>query len=92
MKRAGGRKSAGADCLIIDNRRSELTFGNLGSYCINSGAIGQKTLSQRKVKGTVAVLRHKLDRHCMPCRHATLASQMEVKTLEEWLMYLPVCR
>ena len=29
MKRAGGRKSAGADSLIIDNRRSELTFGKL---------------------------------------------------------------
>jgi hypothetical protein len=55
---------------------------------IESGAIGQKTLSQRKASGTVAVLRHNLEAHCMPRWRNTQVCKIDSEPLEEWLLAL----
>lgn len=73
---------------IIDNPISDLTFSDLVNRYIASGAIEQKTLSQKKASGTVAVLRHNLEDHCMPRWGKTSVCAIEPKPLEDWLLYL----
>jgi len=51
---------------IIDKPLTDFTFGEIVDRYINSGAIHQKTLSQQRAKGTIAVLRHNLDDYCVP--------------------------
>ena len=73
---------------FIDNPLSDLKFEDLVDRYIASGAIEQKTLSQKKASGTVAVLRHNLEDHCLPRWRSIPAREIEPKSLEEWLLYL----
>jgi len=73
---------------IIDNPISDLTFSDIVNRYIASGAIGQKTLSQRKASGTVAVLRHNLEDYCVPRWGNTSVCGIDPKPLEDWLLYL----
>jgi integrase len=74
--------------LFIDNPLSDLKFEALVDRYIASGAIEQKTLSQKKASGTVAVLRHNLEDYCLPRWRSISAREIEPKSLEEWLLYL----
>jgi integrase len=73
---------------FIDNPISEITFEGLVKLYIDSGAIGQKTLSQKKASGTVAVIRHNLETHCMPRWRNTPAGKIQPESVEEWLLSL----
>jgi len=73
---------------IIDNPISDLTFSDLVIRYIASGAIEQKTLSQKKASGTVAVLRHNLEDYCVPRWGQTSVCLIEPRPLEDWLLYL----
>jgi integrase len=73
---------------FIENPLSDLSFGDLVTRYIESGAIAQKTLSQRKANGTVSVLRHNLQRYCVPRWGKTAVVEIEAKPVEEWLLYL----
>jgi integrase len=73
---------------FIDNPLSDLTFGDLVTRYINSGAIAQKTLSQRRASATISVLRHNLQDYCVPRWGETPVVEIEAKAVEEWLLYL----
>jgi integrase len=73
---------------FIDNPISEVTFDGLVKLYIDSGAIGQKTLSQKKASGTVAVIRHNLETHCMPRWRNTPVGEIQPESVEEWLLSL----
>jgi hypothetical protein len=73
---------------FIDNPISDITFEGLVKLYIDSGAIGQKTLSQRKASGTVAVLQHNLETHCMPRWRDTPVCKIETEPVEDWLLSL----
>ncbi len=73
---------------IIDNPISDLTFSDLVNRYIASGAIEQKTLSQKKASGTVAVLRHNLEDYCVPRWGQTSVCLIEPRPIEDWLLYL----
>jgi integrase len=73
---------------LIDKPISALTFGELVSRYISSGAIAQKTLAKKKASGTVYVIRHNLEDYCLPRWGNTAVSEIKPKALEEWLTYL----
>jgi hypothetical protein len=73
---------------IIDKSISAITFGELVSRYISSGAIGQKTLAKKKANGTVYVIRHNLEEYCLPRWGKTVVCEIKPKALEEWLVYL----
>ena len=73
---------------IIDNPISDLTFGDLVTRYINSGAIEWKTLSKKKATGTIDVLRHNLEAYCVPRWGSRPVSKIETKLVEEWLLHL----
>jgi integrase len=73
---------------IIDKSISAITFGQLVSRYISSGAIGQKTLAKKKANGTVYVIRHNLEEYCVPRWGNTPICEIKPKALEEWLLYL----
>jgi integrase len=73
---------------IIDKSISAITFGELVSRYISSGAIGQKTLAKKKTNGTVYVIRHNLEEYCVPRWGNTPICEIKPKALEEWLLYL----
>jgi hypothetical protein len=74
--------------LFIDKPISEETFEGLVELYIGCGAIGQKTLSQKKASGTVAVIQHNLETHCMPRWRNTQVLKIEPDSMEEWLLSL----
>jgi len=73
---------------FIDNSSSDIAFEGLVRLYIDSGAIGQKTLSQKKANGTVDVIRHNLETHCMPRWGRTAVCDIAPESLEEWLLSL----
>ena len=73
---------------LIDNPISEVTFEGLVKLYVDTGAIGQKTWSQKKASGTVAVIRHNLETHCMPRWRNTPVCKIEPESVEEWLLAL----
>jgi integrase len=73
---------------FIDNPISEVTFESLVELYIDSGAIEQKTLSQKKARGTVAVIRHNLETHCMPRWRNMPVCKIQPESVEEWLVSL----
>jgi integrase len=73
---------------FIENPVSDVTFEGLVKLYIDSGAIGQKTLSQKKASGTVTVIQHNLERHCMPRWRNTAVRKIDPESLEEWLLSL----
>jgi integrase len=73
---------------FIDNPISALTFGQLVARYISSGAIGQKNLAMKKANGTIYVIRHNLEDHCLPRWSNTAVCEMDTKSLEEWLVSL----
>jgi integrase len=75
-------------CSFIENPLTELTFRDLVTRYIESGAIAQKTLSQRRANGTISVLRHNLQSYCVPRWGKTPVLQIEAKAVEEWLLHL----
>lgn len=74
--------------VFIENPISDLTFESLVKLYIDSGAMGQKTLSQKKASGTIAVIRHNLETHCMPRWRNTQVCRIDAESLEEWLLAL----
>ena len=73
---------------FIDNPISTLTFSELVSRYIASGAISQKTLAKTKASGTVYVIRHNLESYCLPRWGTTVVNEIKPKALEAWLIYL----
>ncbi len=73
---------------IIDNPVSDMTFGDLVTRYINSGAIEWKTLSKKKATGTIDVLRHNLEDYCVLRWGSRPVSTIEPKLVEEWLLHL----
>lgn len=73
---------------IIDNPISDMTFGDLVTRYINSGAIEWKTLSKKKATGTIDVLHHNLEDYCVPRWGSKPVAKIEPKVVEEWLLHL----
>lgn len=73
---------------FIDNPLSDLTFEDLVGRYIGSGAIAQKTISQRRTSGTISVLRHNLQDYCIPRWGRTPVIEIEAKAIAEWLLHL----
>jgi integrase len=73
---------------LIDKPISALTFGELVSRYISSGAIAQKTLAKKKASATVYVIRHNLEDYCLPRWGNMAVCEIKPKALEEWLTYL----
>jgi hypothetical protein len=67
---------------IIDKSISAITFGELVSRYISSGAIGQKTLAKKKANGTVYVIRHNLEEYCVPRWGNTPLCEIKPKAAE----------
>lgn len=73
---------------FIDKPISDVTFEGLVKLYIDSGAIGQKTLSQKKASGTVALIRLNLETHCMPRWRNKTVCKIAPESVEEWLLSL----